>query len=931
MSADAPELPIGMLAHLVDRAPVGMSVHDADGRCLMMNRALAAINGVEVADSVGRLVEDYLPTLAPRLRPLFDQVIATGAEVRAEVQGETPAEPGRLRWWDATFRPIEIGDSAIGVAAVVEETTDRRAAFEKVSAGERELRGLFDRIDQAFCICEIIVDEHGRPADYRFIDVNDLFEEMTGLADATGQTALELVPDLETHWIEAYGRVALEGETIRFQQGSEAMGRYFDVFATPVATPGRFALVFRDETASRTAEAAEAELAERYRAMADDLPLILWLHGPDGRQEFVNQTYCDFFGLPRDQMVRDNWHALLDSEDGDRYIEAFASAVAERSEFHDQVRVRDRNGEWRWLESWGVPRFGPNGEFLGHLGASADVTERVLAEQALADAEQFLRRVLDSLFTFVGVLDPEGTVLEANRAPLDAAGLSFDDVLGRKFWDCYWWNYDESVSTELRTAVAQAAAGESVRYDVPIRVAGDARMWIDFQIVPLRGADGTITHLIPSALDITDRIESARERSRLLVAERQRRRRAEILEEHAAELASASSPHEVSVITAEHIERHLDPSMALVDLARQGGVVEQVLGSAMRSGVTGSEIAVADELPGPVAMTVNEAVRCNDRDEILARFPLLAEVVSSLDVQSLVALPLRAADRTPLGALVVAALDADVFHAATLSLLHGVAEQTGLALERSLLHEELVTAHRREHEIAVRLQQALLPDRIVEHPSMSIAARYHAAGEQLEVGGDWYDTFQWPSGHVGLMVGDVVGHDLEAAAAMGRLRAAVAAVAPTLEPDPAIVLEALQRVARGADGTAFVTAVCAIVDPAAATLRIALAGHPPPLLVRGDEAGWLQATPAPPLGSFDVEFGAPFEVALEPGDLVVLYSDGVVERRDAPIDDGLERLRARCAAWGDGSDVEALVEELTSAAADDDNVAVVLRWSPADT
>jgi PAS domain S-box-containing protein len=137
-------------------------------------------------------------------------------------------------------------------------------------------------------------------------------------------------------------------------------------------------------------------------------------------------------------------------------------------------------------------------------------------------AELSLGRVLDSLFAFVGVLAPDGTLIEANRAPIEAAGLSPGDVLGRKFWDCYWWSYSPEVQAELRRAVERALQGETVRYDVPVRMSADARMWIDFQIAPLRDPDGRITHLVPSAMDITSRREAERERlgseSRLRVA-----------------------------------------------------------------------------------------------------------------------------------------------------------------------------------------------------------------------------------------------------------------------------------------------------------------------------------------------------------------------------------------------------------------------------
>ena len=128
------------------------------------------------------------------------------------------------------------------------------------------LQTLFSAIDEGYCLCEMIEDDEGNPVDYRFLEVNGLFEQMTGLGDAAGRTALDLVPGLERAWVETYARVAA-GEVMRFQSGSETMGRVFDVFATPVRPQGRFALVFRDITAQRRAE-AEREAA---RARAEQL------------------------------------------------------------------------------------------------------------------------------------------------------------------------------------------------------------------------------------------------------------------------------------------------------------------------------------------------------------------------------------------------------------------------------------------------------------------------------------------------------------------------------------------------------------------------------------------------------------------------------------------------------------------------------------
>lgn len=134
-----------------------------------------------------------------------------------------------------------------------------RASFET----EEFMQAIGSVIDDGFCLCEIIRDGEGRPVDYRFLQTNRHFEAMTGLPDARGRTALELVPDLESHWIEIYGQVVAERVPRRFESESAPMGRTFDVYAAPAEPPGCFTLVFRDVTPLKRAEAErEAALVE---------------------------------------------------------------------------------------------------------------------------------------------------------------------------------------------------------------------------------------------------------------------------------------------------------------------------------------------------------------------------------------------------------------------------------------------------------------------------------------------------------------------------------------------------------------------------------------------------------------------------------------------------------------------------------------------
>ena len=116
-----------------------------------------------------------------------------------------------------------------------------------------------------------------------------------------------------------------------------------------------------------------------------------------------------------------------------------------------------------------------------------------------------LRDLIDSVLAFVGVLSVDGVLLEANQPAVAAAGGDRDTVIGRPFWDCYWWDVNQATKDRLKLAVASAAAGELVRYDAEIQVAGEQRLWIDFQIAPVFNSAGEVTELIPSGVDITER------------------------------------------------------------------------------------------------------------------------------------------------------------------------------------------------------------------------------------------------------------------------------------------------------------------------------------------------------------------------------------------------------------------------------------------
>ena len=214
------------------------------------------------------------------------------------------------------------------------------------------------------------------------------------------------------------------------------------------------------------------------------------------------------------------------------------------------------------------------------------------------------------------------------------------------------------------------------------------------------------------------------------------------------------------------------------------------------------------------------------------------------------------------------------------------------------LEWQLLLSERRRHEAEMdaaahtlgELQRALLPAELPELPGLSLAARYSAA-KQSEVGGDWYDAFAI-DGRLMLTVGDVAGHGLRVTQAMGELRAGARAAA-LLDPDPARVAEVLDRLVQRLTPTQLATGLFAVYEPATLRLTWASAGHFAPLLVpAAGPARYLAGQVAPPLGIAEHGVVTGGRVDLAIGDSLLLFTDGLIERRHEDIDDGLRRLLA---------------------------------------
>ncbi|MDQ0991721.1 SpoIIE family protein phosphatase [Streptomyces sp. V3I7] len=244
--------------------------------------------------------------------------------------------------------------------------------------------------------------------------------------------------------------------------------------------------------------------------------------------------------------------------------------------------------------------------------------------------------------------------------------------------------------------------------------------------------------------------------------------------------------------------------------------------------------------------------------------------------------------------------------------------------------ERLRASERRQRETAVTLQRSLLPQELEQPDDLRIAATYQPGGTEAAVGGDWYDVITLGGGRTALVIGDVMGRGVRAAAVMGQLRTAVRAYA-RLDLPPHEVLQLLDGLATEIDANQIATCVYAVHDPNEGRLMYASAGHLP-ILVRDESGTVLRADEptGPPLGTGDW-MHASGSVPLTPGSTAVLYTDGLVERRNEDLDEGIASLeRALAGATGTPQVVcDRLVRSAGVTADHDDDVAVLVLQHPA--
>ncbi len=435
------------------------------------------------------------PDDVPHTAAAFSRCLASGEPVDVDYR-ILIAATGRHRWMRARARPRRGADGGI-VAwyGVVEDIHDRRMAEAALQESEARYRTLFETVEVGFCILRMRFDGDGRAVDYLIEEANPAFARQTG-AEVAGRWVGEFAPDLERHWFDTYGRVALTGEPAHFENYAAVFGRWFDVRAHRVGDPcdRRVAVFFADITARRNAE-MRAEANEReLRLIADALPVLIAFVDAGCVYRFANEAYGDWFSVPPSEVIGRNIREVLGPA-GYAARKAFIDKALQGEPVRFELDWPHADGRHRVAEIRYLPRMALDGSFDGLHVFVQDITDRRLAESLLRSRNEDLEAQVaartaerDGIWRassdLLCVADMEGRFTSLNPAWRATLGWSEEELRGRPFID---FVHPDDRAVTLAAAEALARGDAQTSFENRYRHRDGGHRWLSWNAVPRGG------------------------------------------------------------------------------------------------------------------------------------------------------------------------------------------------------------------------------------------------------------------------------------------------------------------------------------------------------------------------------------------------------------------------------------------------------------
>jgi PAS domain S-box-containing protein len=552
----------------------------------------------------------------------------------------------------------------------------------------------------------------------------------------------------------------------------------------------------------------------------------------------------------------------------------------------------------------------------------------------------------DLAFTLTDPHQPDNPVIWVNPAFTRVTGYPAAEAVGRNCRFLQGDDADPGTVEQIRRAVANQ---QGVTVTVLNHRKDGTPFWNHLAISPVFGSDGELVSYVGVQADVTEQVQVDIERERALAAERVARAETERARARLSQLVDATTQLAATLDLDEVLDRLATisvPRLAdwvainLVDahgnlygttVRHRDGLQDWVTRfEELQPGALNERSGVYRLIAGGAPLLLADATPELVSDHFTD--PEMVDVVAALGIGSVMFVPLMSRLNRTVGTMILVAMPGGRrFNHEDLEAATDLGRRAGLTIDNARLYDH-------EHRAAVTLQRSLLP-KLPVVAGTTIAARYLPGEDTADVGGDFYDILPLPDGSIGFAIGDVVGHDMTAAAAMGHLRGLLRACAwDDADSDgvgnPGRVVNRVDRLVQGLDvvplATLFYGRLTLPDGPGQpARFSYANAGHPGPLLrLPSGEVQRLSAGAGVLLGVTDLGPHAVAELDIPPGSMLVGYTDGLVERRGIDVEDGITALAATLAAIPAGTEPEGIASALlatASAERDDDIAVLVLR------
>ncbi len=574
---------------LVESSPDGVIVH-RNGRFLYANSVALKMYG---ADSLEQLQAKTVPDL---IHPDDRDAIKARMQL-ALVEQRVPLRETRMMSLDGRVTPVETVGSIVNlqgepaVQIIIRDVTERKQSEEALLQSKEQYQSLFTGMTEGFALHEIILDDQGHPCDWRFLEINPAFEQQTGLKreKVVGQRHNDILPNDDPKWLQIYGKVALTGNPVQFDNYSPVLKRHYDVYAyRPIQ--GQFAVIFMDITERKQAEESLRESEERFKAITSSTPDHIMLQDRELRYTFVVNPQL---GLSEQDMIGKTDFDILTKKDAESLTKIKRQVLETGKSIHLEMPVSSTQGGQQFFNGSYIPKFDAQGQIDGLIGYFRNVTELIQTGEALRESEEKYRTIVETANEGIWITDTERKTILINQRMADMLGCTIEEMIGRapsEFLD----EDQERLALKVREKLK---AGKGTHEEFKLHQKNGSILWVISNAIPMYDSEGHFKGTLSMLTDITKRkqaeedLKSYREHLEELIMQRTNELEDTNLQLHKEMIERLHSEEE-----RNRLEVQLIQAQRMEALGKLAGGIAHDLNNILQPILLNSEM-ISDKLP----------------------------------------------------------------------------------------------------------------------------------------------------------------------------------------------------------------------------------------------------------------------------------------------------------------------------------------------